>query len=72
MSLPLSVRGSVEHPDRAPVHPYAQGRPSLADTVALGRAATAEEMAGAIVYLASDAAAYTTGAVIDVNGGRRG
>ncbi|MBY4785285.1 SDR family oxidoreductase, partial [Burkholderia dolosa] len=36
----------------------------------LGRAGEAREVAEAIVWLLSDAAAYTTGALIDVGGGR--
>ncbi len=36
----------------------------------LGRNGTAEEVAGAVLYLVSDAASFTTGAIIDVNGGR--
>ena len=35
----------------------------------LGRYATAEEIAAAVTWLASDAAAYVTGAVIPVDGG---
>lgn len=34
----------------------------------LKRAGTIEEVAGAILYLASDGSEYTTGAIIDVNG----
>ena len=34
------------------------------------RPGTADEVAAAIVWLLSDAAAYTTGAIIDVSGGR--
>jgi len=38
-------------------------------TIPLGRAATAEEIAPTIVFLASDDAVYVTGASLDVNGG---
>jgi 3-oxoacyl-[acyl-carrier protein] reductase len=37
--------------------------------VPLGRYATPEEVAGAVTWLASDSAAYVTGAVIPVDGG---
>ena len=36
----------------------------------LARNGTAEEVAQAVLYLASDASAFTNGALIDVNGGR--
>lgn len=48
-------------PDRA-----AQLGPSLP----MGRAARADEVAQAIVWLLSDAASYTAGAIVDVSGGR--
>lgn len=42
----------------------------LAPQVPMQRAGTADECAEAIVWLLSDAASYTTGAVLDVSGGR--
>jgi NAD(P)-dependent dehydrogenase (short-subunit alcohol dehydrogenase family) len=41
-----------------------------APQVPMGRAGTAEEVAQSIVWLLSDAAAYCTGAILDVSGGR--
>ncbi|MFT4267164.1 MAG: SDR family oxidoreductase [Xenophilus sp.] len=50
------------------------GRPrrafELAPTVPMRRAGTAEEVAAAILWLLSPAAAYATGALLDVTGGR--
>ena len=42
----------------------------LAPQVPMQRAGSADEVAQAIVWLLSDAASYTTGALIDVSGGR--
>lgn len=39
-------------------------------SIPLGRFGKAEEVAAAVVYLASDAGAFTTGATLDLNGGR--
>jgi NAD(P)-dependent dehydrogenase (short-subunit alcohol dehydrogenase family) len=41
----------------------------LVSAIPLGRAGTPEDMAGIAIYLASRAGAYTTGAVIPVDGG---
>jgi NAD(P)-dependent dehydrogenase (short-subunit alcohol dehydrogenase family) len=42
----------------------------LGPTLPMGRAARPEEVAQAIVWLLSDAASYTAGAIVDVSGGR--
>jgi len=40
------------------------------DTLPMKRAGTADEVARAVLYLLSDAASYTTGAILNVSGGR--
>lgn len=42
----------------------------LGATAPMGRPGTAEEIAEAVMWLLSDAASYTTGAILDVSGGR--
>lgn len=47
-----------------------QQQEEVLSTIPLGRLSSAEEQARVVVFLASDDAAYITGAVVDVNGGR--
>ena len=47
----------------------AEMRTQLLAAVPLGRLGTAEEVASSVLFLASDAASYTTGEVLKVNGG---
>ncbi len=59
--IETDIHASGGQPDRAA---------QLAPQVPMRRAGSAGEVAEAIVWLLSDAASYTTGAVIDVTGGR--
>jgi NAD(P)-dependent dehydrogenase (short-subunit alcohol dehydrogenase family) len=59
--IDTEIHASGGQPDRA--H-------QLAPTVPMQRVGTADEVARAIVWLLSDDASYTTGAVLDVTGGR--
>jgi 3-oxoacyl-[acyl-carrier protein] reductase len=45
------------------------GRKMAADVIPVGRAGTAEEIAGPILFLASDLANFMTGEILNVNGG---
>jgi 3-oxoacyl-[acyl-carrier protein] reductase len=45
------------------------GQKMVAAAIPLGRAATAEEIAGPVLFLASDLANFMTGEIINVNGG---
>ncbi len=47
----------------------AEVRASALEQIPLGRTGTAEDIANAVVFLASDQAAYLTGVSLDVNGG---
>jgi 3-oxoacyl-[acyl-carrier protein] reductase len=46
-----------------------EAKTAMLGAVPLGRSGTAQEVAGAVVYLASDEAAYVTGHSLRVNGG---
>jgi NAD(P)-dependent dehydrogenase (short-subunit alcohol dehydrogenase family) len=59
--IDTDIHASGGQPDRA--H-------RLAATVPMQRPGTADEVAAAVLWLLGDEAAYTTGAIIDVSGGR--
>jgi len=59
--IDTDIHASGGEPDRAA---------RLGPTVPMGRAGTADEVAAAVVWLLSDGASYTTGAIVDVAGGR--
>lgn len=59
--IDTEIHASGGQPDRAR---------RLGATTPMGRAGLAEEVAEAIVWLLSDASSYTTGALLDVAGGR--
>ena len=59
--IDTDIHASGGQPDRAA---------RLAPLVPMQRAGSADEVAAAIVWLLSDEARYTTGAIVDVTGGR--
>jgi NAD(P)-dependent dehydrogenase (short-subunit alcohol dehydrogenase family) len=72
---PDGVRVNAVRPGLIDTEIHASGgRPDRAATLGagtpLGRAGTAEEVAEAIVWLASDASSYVNGAILDVSAGR--
>jgi NAD(P)-dependent dehydrogenase (short-subunit alcohol dehydrogenase family) len=63
------VPGIVETRFAAAIHRDETLRATLERLVPMGRIARPEEMAGAVIYLVSDAASYTTGSCLTVDGG---
>jgi NAD(P)-dependent dehydrogenase (short-subunit alcohol dehydrogenase family) len=63
------VPGIVETRFAAALHEDPQHRATLERLVPMGRIAQPGEVAGAVVYLVSDAASYTTGSCLTVDGG---
>ncbi len=52
------------------VEPFADGgREEIEATIPLGRVASAEDIAGSVVFLASPLARHITGEILNVNGG---
>lgn len=63
------VPGLVETKFAAAIHQDEKLRAAMERMVPMGRIAQPEEMAGAVLYLVSDAASYTTGSCLTADGG---
>jgi NAD(P)-dependent dehydrogenase (short-subunit alcohol dehydrogenase family) len=63
------VPGLVETRFAAAIHENEKLRATMERAVPMGRVAQPEEMAGAVLYLVSDAASYTTGSCLTADGG---
>lgn len=63
------VPGIVETRFAAAIHEDVRLRAAVERQVPMGRVAQPEEMAGAVLYLVSDAASYTTGSCLTADGG---
>ena len=62
------VTGRARYVDDLRIPGMLHGR-TVRSTIPRGRVATPEEIAGPVVYLASDLANHVVGAVLNVNGG---
>jgi NAD(P)-dependent dehydrogenase (short-subunit alcohol dehydrogenase family) len=63
------VPGIVETRFAAAIHENEKLRADMERLIPMGRIAKPEEMAGAVLYLVSDAASYTTGSCLIADGG---
>ncbi len=63
------VPGLVDTRFAAAIHENEKLRAAMERLVPMGRIAQPEEMAGAVLYLVSDAASYTTGSCLTADGG---
>jgi NAD(P)-dependent dehydrogenase (short-subunit alcohol dehydrogenase family) len=67
----VRVNAVAPGPTRTPgTEPMGEGLDQIAATLPLGRPASPEEIAAAIVYLASEDASFINGAIVPVDGGR--
>ncbi len=64
--------GFTESPSSAPLLPTPHAREIVLSQIPLGRLGTADDVVQAVLFLASDRAAYITGQTLVVNGGSLG
>lgn len=64
------ITGALTGIGRATAFAFARDKASMLATVPLKRAGTPEELADAIVFVASEKASFMTGEILRANGGR--